>query len=845
MVGSSPATKTGGGGASGSSSINLQQTPKSRTKSQAKTTESPNTPKSEKSRSTWCPVIVKEGGSYDIMIKIKTAIGNVGLFSDSGPASKSRSTWEAAVDFQMAKVVKANESVDYVDIRNIENQQKKFRPYLLNMFIDSPSQFNRFCTKFVVDKNVTLLCKYFTLLARSKGFTLYVAEDFTEDGFRKDDSGYQEQDLVISAGSLTEYLEFSSLARIHCTVCGEGTNNGTASRRGKNKRITEFFQTTCPPRKMTKVEKVNTDFRKSCVDKDGVEQALVSSYVGWKKITLDKLKVCENIFITINEEKVQALAASMSARFDPALAVITVMEDKDSKDGSYFVLHGNHRLLAFKQLSTLGKFSLLPGIVDEKLVCHVVGSGVCDPAVGIYAQIRGNDLASEHQTHAVLHELIYVFQFLKKSYKNDHEKAIEVVVERMCKLRRIGRDETTHLRKILNWPENQLEMLIKTLKLYESYQTVDTSGKRIQEKIKRGEKLKLTKDMFKNIAKCSPAFFEANYKSVTGGEMSLKTLLIESGKAEMILKTKSMIAMEANYESFETLQLQFPEKLSNDVVETFIGAQTMGKNSNMKGVMLKNYMIKIKKPESQSQKVHLKTEVLENILDFDQQKLDLHETVVIHMNKDCQEYMDYIIDTVSLSMKGQFAVLVLFEEEKDCRQALVKLDYWEKEGKIKIVQVLFENPIVDLNEDGSIDSNVIFSVIFGKFCVTKPPLKKLNKTLDSSLFDVIFSISPPGARIAYITAGQKFPVMMPNDDSTMNHTVTYFAPKMVLDKLEMKGVTAGTVDILDAHVADMEDVPVDGPGAVVVENEESDDIFDLSKEKKLEKQSSTSNTKYA
>ena len=67
---------------------------------------------------------------------------------------------------------------------------------------------------------------------------------------------------------------------------------------------------------------------------------------------------------------------------------------------------------------------------------------------------------------------------------------------------------------------------IKTLKLYESYQTLDTSGKRIQGKIKRGEKLKLTKDMFKSIAKCSPAFFEANYESVTGGKVSLKTLLI-------------------------------------------------------------------------------------------------------------------------------------------------------------------------------------------------------------------------------------------------------------------------------------------------------------------------------
>ena len=44
--------------------------------------------------------------------------------------------------------------------------------------------------------------------------------------------------------------------------------------------------------------------------------------------------------------------------------------------------------------------------------------------------------------------------------------------------------------EILNWPEHKLEMLIKTLKLYESYQTLDTSGKRIQGKIKRGEKLK-------------------------------------------------------------------------------------------------------------------------------------------------------------------------------------------------------------------------------------------------------------------------------------------------------------------------------------------------------------------
>ena len=104
----------------------------------------------------------------------------------------------------------------------------------------------------------------------------------------------------------------------------------------------------------------------------------------------------------------------------------------------------------------------------------------------------------------------------------------------------------------------------------------------------------------------SPALFEANYESVTGGEVSLKTLLLESGKSKMILKTKSMIAMEANYESFENLQLQYPEMLSNDVVLLFIGAQTMGKNKNMKGLMLLNYVSNIKKQKREEiQLTHL------------------------------------------------------------------------------------------------------------------------------------------------------------------------------------------------------------------------------------------------
>ena len=117
-------------------------------------------------------------------------------------------------------------------------------------------------------------------------------------------------------------------------------------------------------------------------------------------------------------------------------------------------------MLAMKHLDTVGKFSQLPEMLDKGIVCHVVGAGVSDPAIGVYASLRGNDLASENQSTAVLHELVYVFDFLKQSYHGDHEKALQVVIDRISKLRRISKDETKHLRKILNWPQNILQMLI-------------------------------------------------------------------------------------------------------------------------------------------------------------------------------------------------------------------------------------------------------------------------------------------------------------------------------------------------------------------------------------------------
>ena len=308
-----------------------------------------------------------------------------------------------------------------------------------------------------------------------------------------------------------------------------------------------------------------------------------------------------------------------------------------------------------------------------------------------------------------------------------------------------------------------------------------------------------------------------------------------------------------------SLQLQFPDKLTDKIVEKFAGAETIGKKKNLIGVMLKNFVEKLK--SDTMDQVSFKTEVIENILQFDQKKLEEFDTVLIQISEKNDHYVNYLIDCVALSKKAQFAVQLIFDSEMDYRSALSKLDYWEKESNIKVVEVFFEKTQGDLVCDGSMESNLTFSLIFGKFCVILPPLKYLNRSLDSSLLEVVSSISPPGAKIAYVATGPKVPVLLCKED-TCPLSVTYFAPKKVLDKLESRSIfDKGGLNDLDKDA--VADVTEDNNDTYVNIETSDKDIVDLGDEtsdmpsdfideslivvdvlKKMQKQSSTSKTTY-
>ena len=278
--------------------------------------------------------------------------------------------------------------------------------------------------------------------------------------------------LKREGGSVNELEEFISLAREHAIVIG--ANNGR-DKVIKQKRIQDYYLSEVPVKKMSKSEKVEHNFQTECKDKEGLEQKLVDTFSEFQGISLDKLSVSENLCLPINEVEVIALAESMSARFNPALCVLTVAgEDGEFSDlKQYTVLEGVHRFKALKLLDAQKKFEQLPGVTERKVQCFIL-TATGDPAIDNYCNIRGNDQANQFNTDpdAGINELIYVFVFLFKHYA-DPKKAVEAM-ERIAKLKHLRAEDLTSLRKISNWPLDILEHLIIVLKKFERFQT---SGK--------------------------------------------------------------------------------------------------------------------------------------------------------------------------------------------------------------------------------------------------------------------------------------------------------------------------------------------------------------------------------
>ena len=146
----------------------------------------------------------------------------------------------------------------------------------------------------------------------------------------------------------------------------------------RSKKITDFFNPKLPVHKLSKNEMVQKNLKEEMSSESGLEKTLVSQYVDFSLIPLNRLQKSPQLFLKTIGSKVQDLAASMYEQFDPTAVVLMVCPknyeqfEQSGEADFYNVVHGAHRLAALQLLEERGQLSHLPGMVEKKVACYVI-----------------------------------------------------------------------------------------------------------------------------------------------------------------------------------------------------------------------------------------------------------------------------------------------------------------------------------------------------------------------------------------------------------------------------------------------------------------------------------------
>ena len=321
----------------------------------------------------------------------------------------------------------------------------------------------------------------------------------------------------------------------------------------------------------------------------------------------------------------------------------------------------------------------------------------------------------------------------------------------------------------------------------------DASGKRNRKRMQRGLKLPMTKDMFKTLANCQVEYFEAHYEKILKRELSLKDVLDNSSRVTETQASKVIIAKEANMSSFDALKEKYPEKISEKTAKSFAGAITMGKNKNNAGIFLKRFVNRLDSDKFDEQ---INTVELDNILDFELEKLGDFDVIVFNLVDDKPDYVDLVISSIGLEHREMKAVLLILHSEKESRRVISKLDYWngdsdsvvievggQKRSSLDVVQLLFKKGEESMNQKQLIEENIQFAVLFGNY-VFHPPLKIFNNEMRFSLATLMSKICPPSSNIAYVQTGNQDIVSIHDGEEAEGNdcSVTYFASKVSMER---------------------------------------------------------------
>ena len=744
-----------------------------------------------KPRTAWFLVVVKIGDKYELNIGWRYWDGTVGLYSDAGRTAQVKPPWGCIVSCAYNQANRKGEFGEYFKFENETGKKNNFKIDLMNVMLLGVNNFSQKVASMRAVQQDRLLAKYISSLVRSEGFIYHNPDQYTALGLKK-----QGEPSNLSSEELDELMVFIELAKEAAFVV---TNKSEALLRleahGQKAKKTGEGVDGEPPSKIGRLAKIELLKDQEINDDSGVEKSFISRYFGRADVKLEKLSLSDKISIPVNDLKVLAISNSMLQRFDPSLVNFTVYPaDPDNFDknnlekNDYKIIHGIHRFLALKKLEKKGDLQKLPYMQDKIVTCFLVN--VYTDTEVVYGNIRGNDLASKFQRQPYIHELVFIFESFKKANNNNSSKALELIV-RFAKLLLAHPDEITALRKISTWSDQSFQSLVSVLKKFEMYETMDCEDNldRKNSRLLRGEKMKLTKEMFILLGKCDQEYFKDNAHKVIKKEISLKCLLESVKKVLQTNKTKKLVTTLTNYKSTENLEKMFPGKFTEEKIERFSGAEIEKNKYNQKGKLLKKYCESVLE-EQDSECEPVKYEYIEDLSEVKLEVVEVSDIVVLNLSKVEPGFAIDAIDIILKTSKASHSLLLLFEIDRAYTDALSYISTFSLPQGITFKSVFFEIDRPKI-EQGFIN-NAVYGILLGKVRTFGPSVKIIHGNVERSLADFISAISPLPVKIAFLNEGnlQIYPV---HHDVQEDVEVQYFGSRVAIDKFLNKKHISKTV----------------------------------------------------
>ena len=167
----------------------------------------------KRTRNAWWLCVQKIEGVADLNLGYKNSQGKITPFSNSKQSAKVKIPWGSVAKCEYLLTRFDDGTVGEFKFTNKRGEVTRLKKAILNSFEGGVNLFSKRVTAMVVEKKEGLLALYLSLLPYTSGFLFGSdGEVHTEDGFRLDEDGIKEDDLVKNGGSLAEFQDFVKLA---------------------------------------------------------------------------------------------------------------------------------------------------------------------------------------------------------------------------------------------------------------------------------------------------------------------------------------------------------------------------------------------------------------------------------------------------------------------------------------------------------------------------------------------------------------------------------------------------------------------------------------------------------